>query len=688
MKADYLSYQRATGRSLLGMAIQFALGVVFLLYSIFGQDEAAGTAAAFILIGVPAWLVLAVLFDQHRRERIEAIEAEAFASSDAAASSVFESQADDLRVAARRLKLMYRWLVPTASVVIGALLVGIGIWRFKMAEAQVGGVFKAPPLRGWAMAIGAASALIAFLYARYISVMSKQKVWANLRAGASFAAGAALFGLALCVAQFVDMAGQGAALKYLALGFAVVVIGLGCEVFLNFVMDIYRPRKPGEYPRPAFESRVLGLIAAPDRIAESIGEAINYQFGYDVSGSWFYRLLSRSVFRVLVPVGVIVMWLMSSMVVVRPHEQALVLRFGDFQRVAYPGLNFKWPWPVETIEIPEYIKRGPDGKIEFASRTVTGVRSLNIGSLPAAADKPVLWTNEHAAKEVFFLVQPAQTRSVSEAGGRDLSLMAVEVPLHYAIKRDGLEQYEKLAPPEMRDDLLKSVAQRELMQFVSGLSVDDLLSARREQLQGEIRQRINKAFDDMHSGVEVLFVGVDGLHPPQETAPSFEQVVGAEQKYHALLKTAEGDSIKTLTDAAGSVELADAIVKELDVLSAMDPTVDGKSNPALVEQRLKIRKLVEAAGGKAATLLLDASAERWQKHMGARAALSAYRGQLGAYRAAPGIYRAGLYLEALRSAMADARVFVTDSKNLKIRTNFEDRENVADIFRSQGEQNQ
>src|SRR5690348_5435703 len=103
MKADYLSYQRATSRSLLGLVINLALGLLLLLYGLFAHDHASVTAGMFILLGVPVWLCLAVVFDQHRRERIEAIEADAFAASDAAASSAFEQQGDELRVAAKRL---------------------------------------------------------------------------------------------------------------------------------------------------------------------------------------------------------------------------------------------------------------------------------------------------------------------------------------------------------------------------------------------------------------------------------------------------------------------------------------------------------------------------------------------------------------------------------------------------------
>src|SRR5437773_3882475 len=128
MKADYLSYQRASKVSLLGLAIQLALGLLLLVFSLYTADKAGETAAVFVLLGVPVWLALAILFDQHRRERIEAIEAEAFAASDAASSSVFEERSDDLRVAARRLKVLYRFMIPAVSLAVAGVLIGIGIW--------------------------------------------------------------------------------------------------------------------------------------------------------------------------------------------------------------------------------------------------------------------------------------------------------------------------------------------------------------------------------------------------------------------------------------------------------------------------------------------------------------------------------------------------------------------------------
>jgi modulator of FtsH protease HflK len=699
MKADYLSYQRATNRTLLGMVIQFALGLLLLFFGIYGRDHAAITAAGFVLLGVPVWLTLAIIYDLHRRERIEAVEAEAFAASDAATSSVFEENEGEHKVAARRLKTMYRLLLPAVSIGIGSALVLFGMWRFRSGRVLLG-YEPSVDHRGWALAAGLAVAFVGFLFARYVAGMAKQKVWANLRGGSGFAVGSALLGLTLAVAYFIDIVGTDSVLRYLRVAFPAVLVLLGLEVFVNFVLDVYRPRKPGEYPRPAFESRMLGFAAAPDKLAESIGDAINYQFGYDVSSSWFYRLLTRSVWRVMLPVSIIVLWGMSSLAVIRPHERGLVLRFGEYKRIVEPGLNLKWPWPIETVEIPIYTRRDIQGRPEFVSRTVTGIRTLDLGKHPQTGPGPILWTNEHlGGEEVLFPVQPDRRstqrpqRGPGEAepdGGSDLALLAVEIPLHYSI--EDVKAYESLAPAHMRDELLKAVAQRAVMQYLATQTVADLLGAKRNEMQPELRRRVEAEFARLradgsgNSPIKILYVGIQGVHPPQKngTAQSYEKVVHAQQKYNANIKAAQAEAIRILTAVVGSVDLAQRIAAEIDTLDSMLQSRAAEDYEAVVEQRLKIREMIENAGGAAAATILEASAERWRRHMGERARLAAYQGQLGTYRAAPQVYRASLYLDAMKYAIADSRLYIVDSSTrLHNRLNLEDRESVSEIFSSQ-----
>ena len=143
---------------------------------------------------------------------------------------------------------------------------------------------------------------------------------------------------------------KGEVLEAIAYGIAIYTGVIAAEILLNLILNLYRPRRVTETPRPAFDSKLLGLAAAPDSIVRSINEAVNYQFGFDITSSWGYQLLLRSVLR-LCTLGVVVLLIMSMIVVVQPSEQAVRLRGGRvIGEVAQGSLLLKWPWPFESIE--------------------------------------------------------------------------------------------------------------------------------------------------------------------------------------------------------------------------------------------------------------------------------------------------------------------------------------------------
>ncbi len=674
MKADYLSFKRATSVCLLGLAIQLVLGLILLIYSVITRDHAALTAALYVLTGIVVWLSLAVVYDQHRRERLEALEADSLKQG----SSVFEESGDELRVAARRVAWMHKYMLPGVSLALAALLIGVGYWRLAGAN---GGLFwikqemdptKAPP-RGWPIALGLILAFVGFVFARYVSGMAKQKVWANLRAGAAQAVGGAIMGLGMVIAQFVSLAGPDVVLRYIHVIFPGLMIVLGAEIVLNFVLTIYRPRKTGEIPRPAYDSRILGFVAAPDRIAESIGGAINYQFGFDVTGSWFYQLLSRSI-TALVLVGAVVVWAMTWVAVVQPDEQGLRLRNGRLVGEALrPGAYLKWPWPFEKVE---------------RQRVAAPIRVDLAGPSPGDV-KSLLWTNEHKVKEKQMIVQPAAAEAAirqttiagappdQKAGGapadqkssvvKDVSLINIEVPVFYRIT-DAVK-FDHLAQDGMQDRILQALGRREVMTYLATRSMDDVLGSGRIAASDEMRKLVEKKFKEQDAGVEVLFVGIEGVHPPLDTAFDFESVVQSEQNRLGAIEAAHTEETTTLTQAVGSVALARRIVQEIGVLDKMDKT---SPNPESLKQQQKIEDLLAAAGGQAAITIQRAKADRWTKHMGVRGQSERYAGQLAAYRAAPTVYTAQLYFDMLASILKGARVYIVPDKGVEVRTNLED----------------
>jgi regulator of protease activity HflC (stomatin/prohibitin superfamily) len=671
MSGDFNTYKRAASHSILGLIFQSVFGVGLLVYGIVGREPTAVTGAIFALVGIVPWIVLLILYDQHRRERIEAMEAEAFAATDAATSSVFEEAEGGLRVAGRRLRLVRSIAIPAVGLVFGAALILAGALRIGPGRALADpDDFIAPPHELVGLTLGLAVAVIGFMFSRYTAGMAKRPAWQALQGGATIAAGTALFGLLVGAGHVVDQLGSNDVIRAMLYVSPILLVVFGAEAILNFLLELYRPRKPDEGFRPPFASRLLGPVASPEVVAESVSGAIDYQFGYEVSRSWMYRLLTRRAW-VLVVFAAVVLWAMSAVVVVQPDQTGIHTRFGRVVRAnVQPGLRFKLPWPIDRIEIPGVYEYDNDRVVRLVGRSTSTVRDLVGASAPRAIEtNAYLWTNLSAESESTMLVQPS--RREVEAGsevefGRDLSMLRVEVPVRYTI--EDVEAWELFTQDGDHLDMLTRLTQKVVMRYLVRTRVDQLLGAKRAVMADEIRQRLEQEFirvNPKQNGepvVRILSVGVAGVSPPSGVALQYGQVVEQEQKYQAQLNAAQAEAIRSLTRVVGSVELADEIVAEIEALDRLQsrrgPTPDEDLEQAITAQELKIDALLADAGGQAASLIAVAQAQRWQRHMGQWGEAQLAVGQAAADRANRPYFRAQLYLDRLFSALDGKRVVI------------------------------
>lgn len=671
MSGDFNTYKRAATHSILGLIFQGVFGIGLLVYGLVGREPTAVTGAIFALVGIVPWIVLLILYDQHRRERIEAMEAEAFAATDAATSSVFDEAEGGLRVAGRRLKLVRTVAVPAVGLVFGGALVLAGLLRFMPGrELSDPDNFIAPPHELVGLTLGLAVAVIGFMFSRYTAGMAKRPAWQALQGGATIAAGTALFGLLVGAGHVVDQLGSSDVLRVMLYVSPALLVLFGVEAILNFLLELYRPRKPDESFRPPFASRLLGPVASPEVVAESVSGAIDYQFGYEVSRSWMYKLLTRRS-PVLVLIAAFVFWVMSMFVVVKPDQIGIHTRFGRvLDTNVPPGVHWKAPWPIDRIEIPGYYEREGGGPTRLVGYSTGTVREILGASAKRAIDVDAyLWTNLQAENESTMLVQPS--RGEVEAGsevevGRDLSMLRVEVPVRYTV--DDVEAWELFTQDGEHIDMLNRLTQKVVMRYLVRSRVDELLGPKRAEMAGEIRERLEREFiaaNPKQNGepvVRILSVGVSGVSPPSAVALQFGQVVEQEQKYQAQLNAAQAEAIRSLTRAVGSVELADEIVGEIEALQALQARrgtqLDEDLENAIIEQELKIDGLLADAGGQAAALIAQAQAQRWERHMGQWGEAQLALGQSAADRANPHYFRASLYLDRFFGALDGKRIIL------------------------------
>jgi len=604
------THTRSRRASLGGLILQVVTSLALFGLAFSTRSQAALQLAFYALGGVPIWFVTLLVFRQRELAALEALDLEELRrekQATGAGAAIFGEEGPGglgYRVAETRAKWMQRWLVPGFALATAAYLAVIGIFVWHGIPKP--GTFWAPIVHTPFAIVGLAIFMIGtFLYARYTSGMAHTAEWQLLRGCGAYLLGNSLAMMALMIAFGVlAYSPTTTSVEHvLAYVFPVLMWLLAAETTINFVLDIYRPRTPGVEPRAAYDSRLLGLLAEPGGIASSIAEALNYQFGFQVSQTWFYQLLARA-FVPLLLTGVLALWLLTGVVIVQPYERVIIERFGTQlnpggvdangqprPQPLMPGLHFKLPAPIDRARAYN------TGQLHQIS--------IGFSQWDAVPDyekdrKGVqLWTDtQHLGLDHFnFLVGISQKSEEESATAparapeavtsrAPVHMMRMEVVIQYRICADELYRYSRVMTEP--DRKLRDAAWSEVVRYAASTTVDDLLSRDLAALGEFLRKRINERTRDL--GLEVAYVGVTNIHPETTVANAFREVIGAEQQKVAAIREARVTENQKLSEVAGDVTrartLAKTTVRGQEAVKRLNEALAGLQDvdPAKLEQ--------------------------------------------------------------------------------------------------------
>jgi membrane protease subunit HflK len=650
-----ISSRTAKRLSLAALVFSIVVFVVTLLVGRWSGFFAISGVGWMTLSAVVIWFVLSLQFHQRALAEQEKLDRGQLADIEKA-SAIFEGKDERtalFAVAGRRLQLLEKWFLPLFSVIIAAYQVSIGLYLLTVIPTGTDIGAKEPLLCAVFMT---AIAFLGFLISRYAMGMSSQEQWKPLRAGGSFLLAIVVLSFILAVGLALVQFKFFIVVKVITIAIPVLLVILGAETSLNVVLDIYRPRLKGRYARSAFDSRLLGVISEPGKILHTAADAIDYQFGFKVSQTWFYKLLEKAIVP-LILFGGVTLYLLSCIVVVSANEAAIIEHFGNpvkgdgEVRIVGPGLSFKWPWPIDIA-------------YTYPTKMVS---QLSIGYVPEidpktgyAVREPRLWGETHYAEEYNLLVASRQTTEASAVGAVPVSLVVAAVPVQYRIK----DLYSFVYNHKDSAKALEAICYRELTRFAasSGIEVDEaadmadsLLGAGRAEAKGVLTQRIQAAADMAGLGVEIVFLGLQGIHPPPEVAADYQSLVGAVQKKQALILNAQAHCNRVLSFLAGSVEDANDLCSLVEQYRLAE-----ENNQAAEVERLGtyLDMAFADAGGDIFSTLREAQSYAFEKATVARATGLRFADQLRAYRAAKDIYRRQQRLAMLEEALEKIRKFV------------------------------
>jgi regulator of protease activity HflC (stomatin/prohibitin superfamily) len=553
------------------------------------------------LVALVGWFQLRL----EEREREEKLEFDELARAKGQ-SALFEAREAETFPARRSREQFERFFVPFFSVLLFVLQAGGCYLLWRWLSRQTFAPVTQPLV---AMSLFALFALVLFLLGKFAATMARLENQRLLRPGGSYL----LLGAYLSFVVALAIVGLEAGFPQADLIVARVLCGLlgvvAAETLINLILEIYRPRLKGKVARPLYESRLVGLLGQPEGLITTAAQALDYQFGFKVSETWFYRFFEKALaWILLMQLGALL--LSTCVVVIEPGELGILERFGtpvQGRTVLEPGLHAKFPWPMDKV---------------YRHRTEQ-IQTLTVGIASEEGQdhnqpNTILWTVAHGKEDLFLVANREEAAPARDAVGAarkapPVSLVVVNVPVQFQIR-------DLIAWAYNHKDavaLLQNIATREIVRYLVSADLNEIMSHARLEAARALRERIQTAAATHQLGADILFVGLQGIHPPVKVAPEYEKVVAARHQKEAAILAARADDIRT---------------------NAL-------------------------AGARAVTTLNEAAAERLRLEVTAVARAAAFTNQIPAFNAAPSVYRQRAYFQTFVRATANARKYVLLTTN-------------------------
>ncbi len=540
--------------------------------------------------------------------------------------------ADDVPPAKRNLQHFNRFFAPALSIIYALILLLPAIELFygliKMGTPLKEFFFSNLP-RAVGFHMGVIPLIIAFvlfILGAYSSGLCRVAHWRPIRAGAGYALSSAavlgLVGICVLLSSKIGFYPERIIILLTVIGMSLLAL----EIIANVVLDHYRPRLPDIEQRPAYDSRLSGILAEPQGVFKTFAHTLDYQFGFSVSDTWFFRFIERA-FAPLILVVIVSFYLLSSFVLVRPGQAAIIERFGkprffytgaekDWETFAakHPplseGLHFKWPWPIEKSKI---INRTRLSLITLGFGTANEEQARQ--KAEELRTKLAQWDKQHIEDENLYLMplpSVMQTGSATQNQRENYVFISGSFTVEFAINNnaDVYRYAYSCRDPQL---MMRAIAENEITKFLAGADFWKVMANQTEQTRLTLVKNISDAVKENKLGVEVVNVGINNFHPPAgEVGAGFLKVITSQQD------------------------------KKIEVYGG----------------EIKATTIIGMAPSQAGALTTDAEIYKFRREQVSAAEADWFKNQLTAFGAAPEIYPVLKRMQMLEKALSAPRKII------------------------------
>lgn len=326
-------------------------------------------------------------------------------------------------------------------------------------------------------------------------------------------------------------------------------------------------------------SAIVDLLVSGRTAGRNLGRAFDERFGIDLDRSWALSFVRGS--APLAVAGILLAgWTLTGFHEIGFEARGVYERLGVPVGILGPGLHVTLPWPFGRVRS---VENGAIHEVDLATeegRTSSAAAADIIGAedpAPASADR--LWDTGHPGEVSYLIAGLSDHRQSFEA-------VDVDVRFVYRIRLSDEAALASVYRATDPAELVRAWGGRLLTKYLSVRALDTVLGDAREKLSTDLRDALQTDLDALGSGIEILGVVVEAIHPPSGAANAYHQVQAAEIRSEAKIIAEQGVASQTLnaalTQSSAAIDRSWATAAEIRSEAAIDEIRFGADRKASV----------------------------------------------------------------------------------------------------------
>jgi HflK protein len=205
---------------------------------------------------------------------------------------------------------------------------------------------------------------------------------------------------------------------------------------------------------------------------------------------------------------------------VRPDEVGVIERFGKkVTPFSMPGLHYKLPWPAERLT---RIQARRVRVVEIGFRSNAGANNAE----PAAYE----WNVQHRGGR--FQSRPEESRVLTG----DQNMIELNAAVHYQVEHPDAFLFRQIDG----DATIRAAAESVIHGITSTTALDEVLTTGRQAIEAKALAELQRRMDRYETGIRVLRVKLEDVHPSLEVVDAFREVSAAFEEKNRMVNEAEG----------------------------------------------------------------------------------------------------------------------------------------------------